>query len=250
VDELGRETTGRVQTLGRLAAPDMWLDAADVYLDSFPFSSLTAVLEAAIRGIPVLAYQPADRCKTVLAADSPGLEPLLRGRTGEEYQLHLETLVRDAAARERVGQDLQEGVRTTHIGDCWRRDVGVVFSTLAERTGARVRATPTAVEALGDLDELLANIGGDVRDAMTALGSWYAFRWPRWSLSIPVLSANPPTTTWGPATIADTVDGLTTGAGKVPSMLLAESETRPGARATRAITEWLKRRSLRFRNRS
>ena len=46
---------GRVLVPGAQPDPSVHLDAADIYLDSFPFSSITSMLEAATRDVPIVA---------------------------------------------------------------------------------------------------------------------------------------------------------------------------------------------------
>ena len=51
--EARARTGGRLRALGRLDDPSVVLAAADVFLDAYPCSSLTAALEAAALGVPV-----------------------------------------------------------------------------------------------------------------------------------------------------------------------------------------------------
>ena len=51
-------TGGRVRALGRQLDTAVLYEAADIYLDSFPFTSPTAMLEAGSYGLPLVAYSP------------------------------------------------------------------------------------------------------------------------------------------------------------------------------------------------
>jgi len=50
-------TAGRIRALGRLSEPSTVYQAADIYLDSYPFSSLTSLLEAGRLGAPLMTFR-------------------------------------------------------------------------------------------------------------------------------------------------------------------------------------------------
>ena len=51
---LARDMPARVLVPGAQPDPSVYLDAADIYLDSFPFASITSMLEAATRDVPIM----------------------------------------------------------------------------------------------------------------------------------------------------------------------------------------------------
>ena len=75
---LAEEGLGRAW--GLLPDVHTLLEAADVYVDSHPFSSLTSMLEAAWLDTPVLTLRSPDERLGVLGADTPELDDDLRGR--------------------------------------------------------------------------------------------------------------------------------------------------------------------------
>ncbi|HSU47040.1 MAG TPA: glycosyltransferase, partial [Arthrobacter sp.] len=70
-------TGGRIQAVGRLANISSLLSIADAYVDSFPFASLTSMLEAGAHGLPLVTFRGHPGDCGVLGSDSPGLEELL-----------------------------------------------------------------------------------------------------------------------------------------------------------------------------
>ena len=65
----GIQTDGRIVALGKRWDNEIFYSAADIYLDSVPFSSSTSLLEAGSRGKPLLGYRPP---KPELWATRPG----------------------------------------------------------------------------------------------------------------------------------------------------------------------------------
>ena len=80
----GERTGGRVRALGVLPDPSAALAAGDVFVDGYPCSSLTAALEAAAAGLPVVSHQPPRPQAATYDIDEPalGAAPRARGRRG------------------------------------------------------------------------------------------------------------------------------------------------------------------------
>ncbi len=66
-------TGGRVRALGVLPDPSAALAAGDVFIDGYPCSSLTAALEAAAAGLPVVSHQPPRPQAATYDIDEPAL---------------------------------------------------------------------------------------------------------------------------------------------------------------------------------
>ncbi len=79
--ELAHDFPERLHVLGRTPAYHASFDAATFFLDSYPFSSITAALEAACWGLPVLTL--GDRGVTPLGFDDAGLVPRRAGSDDE-----------------------------------------------------------------------------------------------------------------------------------------------------------------------
>ena len=123
-----REATGgRVRALGRKADLAPYYAAADAYLESYPFSSLTAVSEAAAHGTPVLALAPdPDEAEIFGSRHTDGWQ---RARTPEDYAQRLVELLTDAAARERWGTAARDVVATARDGEHYRTCVEDLYAT-------------------------------------------------------------------------------------------------------------------------
>jgi hypothetical protein len=137
------QTGGRVRALGRLPDVTDLHEAADVYLDSFPFSSLTSLLEAARLGTPVVTYRGhPDGCE-VLGADTPGIDEHLRGpRSADALRDALENLLDDPAGRSEEGARLADAVSSTHDGPAWLTVVDRLYARASATAGTSGHTTP------------------------------------------------------------------------------------------------------------
>lgn len=150
-------TGGRIRALGRLPDVTRLQEAADVYLDSFPFSSLTSLLEAGSFGTPGLTYRGHPDSCGVLGADTPGVdEHLLSPNDPQGYREALTRAISDPAWRQELGLATQHAIADTHTGDGWRTAMGAVYAHAATLADAPV-AGPAPRET-GQLDVLVDGV--------------------------------------------------------------------------------------------
>jgi hypothetical protein len=104
--------------------------AADLYLESFPFGSSTALLEAAHAGVPVvLPFDPPFE----LLVTNHGLEDIVSNPgSEEEYIDHVLFLLSSVRERELLGQVLQDHIRSHHTGDGWRKQLINTYRLIEE----------------------------------------------------------------------------------------------------------------------
>lgn len=100
--------------------------AADLYLESFPFGSLTALLEATLSKLPVVpAYAP---LHPLLVSTDDALETgLLNPKSEEEYIERALHLLRDSELRRSEGEILRKLVLADHVADGWMRRLRDVY---------------------------------------------------------------------------------------------------------------------------
>ena len=124
---LRRAPHERMHFVGSMEDPSVYLTAADVYLEPFPFGTQTALLEAALRGIAVVsAYAP---LFSLLVAHDDAVEDLLpTPGSEEEYVSRVGLLLRQPEAKMYLGQELQRRLTLTHVGDGWRDRLTTVYS--------------------------------------------------------------------------------------------------------------------------
>ncbi|MEA2537494.1 MAG: hypothetical protein QOF11_1728 [Chloroflexota bacterium] len=158
-----KRTAGRIASLGNKDDLTAISAAADIYLDSYPFSSLTSMLEAGQLGLPLLAYGVTGPETGVLGFDDPATEGLaVRARTPAEYLVALEALVDDPAARRERGQQIRRAIAADHEGQGWRDHLERAYSQAAAvhaspRDEPHLDADP-APGAIGELDRRLVGL--------------------------------------------------------------------------------------------
>lgn len=97
-----------------------------------PFSSLTSLLDAALRGVPVVALTRR-RTRTVLSADDLSFQGMsAEFREREDYLAHLERLLGDPEFRRKSGVETREVVEQHHVVPHWLTHVDALMARLDE----------------------------------------------------------------------------------------------------------------------
>ncbi len=130
VEELAPEHAHpRLHPLGFIENPSLYQSAADLYVEGFPHGSLTALLEAARRGIPCVGAVASG--SPVLASDDVALTGLLATPSTEAaYVAQVTRLVRAAEERLRVGRAFRRATESCHCGDGWLEHLERVYEAL------------------------------------------------------------------------------------------------------------------------
>jgi len=109
----------RLHFVGSIEDPSLYRIAADAYLESFPFGAQTALLEAAVSGLPVApAYAP---LFPLLVANDDAVKHLIPNPKNEqEYIEGVEQLIRQPELRNELGSKLRECLLLDHVGVGWQ----------------------------------------------------------------------------------------------------------------------------------
>jgi hypothetical protein len=159
-------TGGRVVAIGTRWDTDLFYAAADIYLDSVPFSSITSLLEAANHGIPLLGFRSDDEELLLLGPGAPGLDDVMElARTPQEYRGILERLIVDPEFRRASGERIQQQVHRLHTGAGW---LSALYDVYAKVEHYRTRGCFTRthdVYAMSRMNATLFDLYGQTRDA-------------------------------------------------------------------------------------
>jgi hypothetical protein len=132
------EHPGRVHVLGVLEDPQMWLETADLYLDSFPLSSSTSLLEAVQFGAVAVALGDGG---SILGYDAFGVEPV-QAADHDAWVATVLDLVDDPAGREDRGRAVSCGVRDIHGSSGLAQRIGDLYRSVT--AGSAVVCAPLA----------------------------------------------------------------------------------------------------------
>lgn len=125
------ETGGKVTALGVRTDLAPYFAAADIYLDSSPFASLTSLLEAVGTGLPAISLD-LGVYPSPMRADDPALDPLGLSQGAQSYQLRLEQLIASATERDQLGEAMRVAVEQVHSGTGWQDKLETAYATAWE----------------------------------------------------------------------------------------------------------------------
>jgi hypothetical protein len=117
-----RQAGGRIRVEGPQENTAIFYQAADIYLDSFPFASLTSMLEAGSHGVPLISYCPHREVSPVMCSDDLGLdENLIRVTSQQGCEDALSKLIYDSDLRLQIGQKIKKSIEAEHMAEGWGR---------------------------------------------------------------------------------------------------------------------------------
>ena len=125
---LGQATGGRVRAEGPQRDLRRYHAATDVYLESFPFGSATALLEAAIHEIPCVRT-PRSQLPP-LGTGGPGIEVLAQPEDAATYAREALALLESETARHDLGRALAAAVEACHGTAGWLASLGEVAARI------------------------------------------------------------------------------------------------------------------------
>jgi glycosyltransferase involved in cell wall biosynthesis len=157
-----QQTQGRIIVHPERADTSIFYQAADIYVDSFPFVSITSLLEAGSYGLPLVSRYPyLSDSSEILGADMPGLTGnLICVNNLQEYAAVLSSLVEDDKYRLKLGELTQKKIIETHIGTNWQHYLDEIYRTV--RTLPRVTVPSSSKDQifLGEPDVFIQRIHG------------------------------------------------------------------------------------------
>lgn len=169
---------GRIKPLPEAPNPKLYFEAADIYIDSFPFVSSTSMMEAAGLGTPLVSRFYGPKEARIFAINHPGIDaPTLHGDTEAQYVEHLDALIRDPNLRARKGEEARLAALHYHTPPSWldfiEKAYALATSLPAIDPKAHLAAMPDETFSNGEPDCRLYDIFGYVPEGQTNLVKQY-----------------------------------------------------------------------------
>jgi hypothetical protein len=128
----GDQAYARIKAHGRRSETAVFYQAADIYLDSFPFASTTSTLEAGLYGVPLVAFCPELNGAPLMYSDCPGtMSTMTRTADVECYRSAIATLIENPASRELLGDATRRGIIECHAERGWLNSLENLYTRAA-----------------------------------------------------------------------------------------------------------------------
>jgi hypothetical protein len=145
------QTHGRIIVYPEREDTAIFHQAADIYVDSFPFVSTTSTLEAAGYDVPLVSRFPYSDKSRIIGNDMPGLiDNLIRAKNLQEYTKKLSHLIIDQNFRLELGKATSQKVKEIHIESHWQNKLLEIYTY--STTISKVRPTQKPVDQI-NIDE-------------------------------------------------------------------------------------------------
>ena len=156
---------GRITGLSEVPDPKRYFEAADIYVDSYPFVSSTSMMEAAGYGLPAVTIFTLPDAARIFGINHVGLVGTsLVARTADAYSTMLERLVVDEAFRAETGEATREAIERLHVPPGWCASLEAALERVRSlpTRSSRAVATNGIVESpyLGSPDDIHQDIVG------------------------------------------------------------------------------------------
>ncbi|PLP56611.1 glycosyl transferase family 1 [Mesorhizobium loti] len=154
-------TGGRIMGRPETPDPSLAFEAADVYLDSYPFVSVTSMLEAGGLGAPCVTLFPYPSDANVMSTDMPGLAPTIGFATSmADYNRILADWLADLEALRRRGDETAANVKRLHTSPNWLESLEALYARALEIppvTPLREMGAPADEEFYDGYPDILLN---------------------------------------------------------------------------------------------
>jgi glycosyltransferase involved in cell wall biosynthesis len=157
------KTQGRIISYSEREDTAIFYQAADIYVDSFPFNSTTSLLEAGSYSVPLVSRFPYSDASTILGADMPGLTgTLIRTKNIEEYMTSLSRLIENKEYCLSLGEATHRKIIEIHTKDYWKNKLEEIYTYATNISSIISTSNLTDQPFMGEPDIFISKIhGGD-----------------------------------------------------------------------------------------
>lgn len=117
--EFHDKTGGKITAIGIQKDLSLYYACADIYVDSYPFASLTSLLDYCLQGKPAIGLY--NKLSPILSSDDISLNKshIAQAATPEIYEQELSKLIENEELRRTLGQTLKQDILECHTGGGW-----------------------------------------------------------------------------------------------------------------------------------
>lgn len=122
----------RIRSLPEQSDPRIYFEAADIYVDSYPFVSSTSLMEAAGYGAPSVTIFDGPPEARIFGINHVALVgTVLQAGSFDEYRAILDQLISDPSLRDQTGEAARIAVAREHNTPGWRRWIEAAYAKAA-----------------------------------------------------------------------------------------------------------------------
>lgn len=172
----------RLRSLPEQPNPKIFFEAADIYVDSYPFVSSTSLMEAAGYGLPLVTIFTYPQEARIFGINHVALVGnTLQAASFDEYQAMLKDLIANPAKREELGTRARDAVAREHNMPGWKRWLDAVYARALELPTPDNRPMLEAIErpSFGEPDCRHQDIFGGSWPTVRVLMSYMTMMPPR-----------------------------------------------------------------------
>lgn len=173
-------SNGRINAIGIKPQIDEYYIASDIYLDSYPISSLTSLLDAAKYGLPVLSLNTGMKTSDIDDIALNNLDFCFSNH--EELLARMRYLVDNVTERAIYGTECQKEIENFHIGSGWLMLLEKIYKEVG--TIRKIQNEENSVINTDNSEFLLTNVNKGKHKEMfyynrSYIASYYLFPFRR-----------------------------------------------------------------------
>ncbi len=156
-----QKTQGRIIAYPEREDTAVFYQAADIYVDSFPFVSTTSLLEAGSYGMPLVSRFPYSEASSIFSVETPGVKGnLITIQNQEEYIKVLSRLIEDEKFRLSLGDATRQKIIGMNWGDNWQHLLENLYDCAAKLPPLTTPLASAEQMFLDEPDVLIPSIHG------------------------------------------------------------------------------------------
>ena len=163
------QVPGRIHSFSETPNTRHFYEAADIYVDSFPFMSNTSILQAGQYGMPVVTRYFFGKGCDIMGADSIGMDAnLVRTIDPHDFERRLGLLIENETLRKDLGGRTRAGLESINAGADWNAALAEVYARAGQISQRSAPAATDETPRTDDIDAFAPFVFGPTEAASSA----------------------------------------------------------------------------------